>query len=235
MLRIGFVCVLLALLSGCAHVKYPDDPNYEPVYPEPEANRDPDWGSIYHQGTGLSLYEDIKAHRVGDIITVYLNEETDASKKGETKLQKDSDATVNNPTIFGTGPDFGFPKQLPIPLTTTDNLNLQTNISAEREFDGKAESKQNNKLEGTITVTVTKVYSNGNLHVRGEKWVNINQGDEFIRVAGIIRPQDIQPDNTINSNRIADARISYSGRGSLYDTNAPGWLTRIVNHWLFPI
>lgn len=235
MIRLLTLVIASMSLIGCSHFDSPNDPNYDPVLPEHREKLTPDMGSVYHPGLGLSLYEDIKAHQVGDLITVIFNEAMDASKSADTNFKKENDATIADPTLLGTRPDFGFPKQLPIPLQTTDNLTLATTIAAEREFKGESDSAQKNKLTGKVTVMVTKVFSNGNLHVRGEKWININHGDEFVRVSGIIRPQDIHPDNTIESNRIADARISYSGRGTLTDAAKPGWLMKILASPLWPL
>ncbi len=127
------------------------------------------------------------------------------------------------------------PKQLPIPLQTTANLGLGTSINGDTKFTGTADATQKNSLVGTITVMVTQVYPNGNLHVRGEKWININEGDEFVRVSGIIRTEDISPDNQIDSNRLADARITYSGRGSFANSSKPGWLMKFLASPWFPI
>src|SRR5690606_3491493 len=168
-LIIGILSVLT--LTGCSHFVKPDDPSYAPIYPEHAKEQPPVKGSIYLAGEGLSLYEDIKAHKVGDIITVVLSERTDASKSGNTKLERDSTSTVIDPTILGTMADFGLSKILPVPLKTTDNLNLSTSLNSNTDFEGKGQSNQNNKLTGTITVTVTKVLPNGNLYVRGEKWI----------------------------------------------------------------
>lgn len=234
-MKIGWIILVVFGLSGCSHFDRPNDPNYAPVHPAYKPTPGPHHGSVYHAGTGLSLYEDIKALHVGDIITVVLSEQTSGTKSGETKFDKNSDATIANPTVFSASPEFSFHKSLPIPLDTTDHLNLQTAINADRSFDGSSDSSQANKLTGTITVTVDQVYPNGNLLVKGEKWITINHGEEFIRLSGIIRPEDINPDNTIMSNKIADARITYSGTGSLQNATKPGWLTRLISHWLFPI
>src|SRR5690606_15887510 len=83
--------------------------------------------------------------------------------------------------------------------------------------------------QGNITVTVAKRLSNGNLVVRGQKWIEINQGREFVRIQGVIRPLDIQPDNTIASYKVADASIAYGARGALADANRPGLLSRFFN------
>ena len=99
----------------------------------------------------------------------------------------------------------------------------------------RAIAEQQNSLRGEITVSVHAVQPNGILEIRGEKWLTLNQGDEYIRLSGLVRADDIQNDNSVSSQRIADARISYAGRGALSDANAAGWLTRLFNHPLFPI
>jgi flagellar L-ring protein precursor FlgH len=102
------------------------------------------------------------------------------------------------------------------------------------DFKGSGTSAQSNKLEGQITVTVAKRMANGNLLVRGQKWLSLNQGSEFVRVQGIIRPVDISPDNTVPSFKVADAVISYGGQGSLADASSPGLLTRFFNSKWMP-
>jgi flagellar L-ring protein precursor FlgH len=89
-------------------------------------------------------------------------------------------------------------------------------------------------LQGAIAVQVAKVLPNGNLVVQGEKWIKLNQGDEFIQLRGIIRPEDISPLNTIPSSLVADARISYGGTGIIEEANTPGWLTRFFTSPLNP-
>lgn len=224
--------------GACANiVEFPNDPNFAPVIPERMPVQTPDMGSIYYlqEGTSLSLYEDIKALHVGDLITVILSEKTDATKKAENTYQKNDQNTTPEPNLFGTQAEWKFPKELPIPLQTTANLGLATNINSQRSFTGTSDGKQNNKLTGTISVVVTQIYPNGNLFVRGEKWVNINDGQEYIRLSGIIRPRDVDPNNTIDSNRIADARISYSGTGTFANQNKQGWLTRFLSSPYWPI
>ena len=83
-------------------------------------------------------------------------------------------------------------------------------------------------------MTVAKVYPGGNLYVQGEKWIQINQGNEYIRLRGIIRPVDISSDNSILSTKIADARMSYSGTGATADVNKAGWLSRFFISPVWP-
>lgn len=234
-LKIIGIGLLSPFLWGCNHFDSPNDISYAPVIPDVQESLTPDMGSVYHPGQGLSLYEDIKAHKVGDLITVVFTEKMDASKEAESNIDKSSKADILDPTLLGTSPDFGLAKWLPIPLKTTDNLNLATELNAGRTFKGTSDSEQKNSLTGRVTVMVTKVYPNGNLYVRGEKWININHGDEFVRVSGIIRSEDIQSDNTIESHRIADARISYSGRGALANASKPSWLMKIITSSLWPL
>ncbi len=236
LIKMIIIATVIVMVGCTSYRPHPNDPDFAPVMPEQKPKLTPDMGSIYFPQQGLSLYEDIKAHNVGDLITVMLMEKTDASKNINNKYQKQTTDTLPEPSIFGTAnAQWKFPKQLPIPLTTTDNLGLGAEIEGNVQFNGTADSYQKNKLIGTVTVVVTKIFSNGNLYVKGEKWVGINEGDEYIRLSGIVRPDDINPDNTIDSNRIADARIAYSGRGGFANSNKPGWLTQILTHPWWPI
>jgi flagellar L-ring protein FlgH len=113
------------------------------------------------------------------------------------------------------------------------DANLEGNM--DRTFGGNGKSQQSNSLKGNISVVVAEVQPNGNLVVGGEKWMSINQGKEYIRISGIVRPQDIAPDNTVSSLLVADARISYGGIGAIQDANTPGWFTRVFISPFFPI
>ena len=135
---------------------------------------------------------------------------------------------MDNPTLFGV------PLSFNMPGNPKRDLNLGTGISGSRDFAGAGDSSQSNKLDGNVTVTVAEVLSNGNLLVRGEKRVTINQGDEFIQFSGIVRPADIEPDNTVLSTLVADAKISYTGNGMLDEVNGNGWLARVFNSKWWP-
>lgn len=204
------------LLTGCSMrpefvPPEPDDEAYAPPpldYSLPAAKD----GSLYRHQYMMTLFQDRRAYRVGDILTVLLNEETESSKKANTKYGKDSSVGFEAPT-FGRN--------------TIDDLAV--GINADRSFDGSAASSQGNRLEGAITVTVHEVMPNGVLRVRGEKWLRLNQGDEFIRLTGVVRVDDVDRRNQVSSLRIGDARITYSGRGALADSNAAGWLSQFFN------
>ena len=119
-------------------------------------------------------------------------------------------------------------------ITGSGDNGLLTDITSENEFEGEAESGQRNSLTGTITAIVTQVLPNGLVQIQGEKWLNLNRGEEYVRISGLARPEDIDGDNVVSSLRLADARIAYSGTGELADTNRAGWLTRFFLGPLMP-
>ena len=215
--------LLVVLLGGCqsAPKRDPEFASVRPPLPVPVTHPN---GAIYQAGFDMRLYEDLKARRIGDILTVRLMESTDASKSTSTSTDKSTSTSVNNPTVLGASPQFDVPGF--VPLNNTNNLSLETNLSSNNEFEGSGASSQTNQLTGNITVSVVELLPNGNLLVRGEKRVTINNGNEYIRVSGMVRPADIQSDNSILSTQIADATIMYTGDGQTADVNIMGWLAR---------
>ncbi|GAA5213881.1 flagellar basal body L-ring protein FlgH [Corallincola platygyrae] len=215
--------LVLLGLTGCGSVYQvqPDDPYYAPLIPEmPEAQMVLT-GSMFQDVTAQNLYSDIKARRIGDIITVNLVENTKANKGAKSELDKETSVEYLAPTMFGR------------PVTIGGNT-LDVGIDNTTEFEGESKVNQNNSLLGAISVSVVQVLANGHLVVRGEKWITINQGDEYIRLTGIIRPEDVTADNNIASTKVANARIQYSGTGSAHDTQTPGWLTQFFNSPIWP-
>lgn len=212
-------------LVGCManQVVKPGDPAYAPVMdlPRAEAPREP--GSLFQPGAGMELFTDRKAHRVGDVITVILNERTVSQKTNNVSMKKENDTSFDGSPLLGAAPSLA-----------NGNYTLETAIAHDREFKGEADADQSNSLQGNITVTVVDVFPNGNLMVRGEKWMTLNRGDEYIRIAGILRPDDITPENTVQSQKLANARIAYSGTGELADSNRMGWLARFFNSPVWP-
>ncbi|HGH3374789.1 TPA: flagellar basal body L-ring protein FlgH, partial [Kluyvera cryocrescens] len=195
------VGLLVLALAGCespALLVQKDDAAYAP----PEDFSMPDTkvrsGGVYNSGYNWSLIQDRRAYRIGDILTVKLDESTQASKQARTNFGKKNDVSVGIPEAFGHSVD-----------------KLSGSVDGSRNFNGSATSQQQNSLRGSITVAVFKVLPNGVLAIRGEKWLTLNQGDEYMRVTGLVRADDIERDNSISSQRIANARISYAGRGAL--------------------
>ncbi|MCU7798407.1 MAG: flagellar basal body L-ring protein FlgH [Candidatus Thiodiazotropha sp. (ex Semelilucina semeliformis)] len=231
------ILILLALvaafvLSGCQSTGPKRDAEYAPMRPVMPPPAPSGNGSIYQAGYEMIWFEDIVARRVGDLLTVTLVENTQANKSASTTTAKTGEVSVTNPTLFGSTPQFNVPGIIPL-VSNTDN-NLAFDLSSSNDFSGDGSASQSNALSGNITVTVVEVLPNRNLYVRGEKRIGINQGYEYVRLAGIVRPQDITPQNTVQSTRIADPTISYVGEGALADANSQGWLTRFFNSALFP-
>jgi len=205
-------------LVGCVSVEEKVHPAYAPIepieYPDVDEGKSP--GSLYSERRGLALFADTRARMIGDIVSVVLIESTSAAKSADTAVSKGSDIGVDAPSLFGQPFNFGY----------EDRYDLSQSISSQYGFSGEGSSNQSNRLSGAIAVQVSRVLPNGNLVVQGEKWIKLNQGDEFIQLRGIIRPQDISPTNTVPSTLVADARISYGGTGIVEDANEAGWLTR---------
>jgi flagellar L-ring protein precursor FlgH len=199
------------------------DIDYRPVWPSVAGAPTAAPGTIYNPGGGsFDLFMDLRARSVGDILTIMLVERTNASKESSTSTAKGSSVDTGLPVFAGR------------PITSNGTAILNSEFGSDSSFDGQADSSQSNRLDGSITVTVAERLPNGNLLVRGEKLITINQGEEFIRVQGIVRPVDIGPQNTVASTKVADAKITYSGKGTLADTTRPGWLSRFFNSPWFP-
>jgi flagellar L-ring protein precursor FlgH len=234
---ISAIGAVLLLLAGCMTSRTKPDPAYapaRPLTPTPDALNN---GAIYQAGFAVSLFEDTKARRVGDILTIVLTESTNASKKASTATKKENAIDLNDPTLFGSAVQYnlaGGKLGRYVPLAKTSQNNLDVSATTKQDFSGTGSSSQSNSLSGNISVTVTEVLPNGNLAVRGEKILALNEGDEFVRLSGIIRPQDIRPDNTVLSTSIAGAQITYGGNGAVADSSSHGWLSRFfLKIWPF--
>lgn len=221
-IRLSGLVLLLILLHGCL-VTPPSrpEPMYRPAYPTMPVVADPTAGAVSSVEVAWTLFEDSRASRVGDIVTIVLEESTSSSKSAETSISKETDNTLPNPTVFGN-----------VVIGNDDN-NFQS-IESETDFEGSGESDQSNSLSGTITAVVADVLPNGVLLIQGEKWMNFNRGEEYLRVSGLVRDEDIGPNNTVSSLRLADARLAYSGTGAIADSNSTGWLTRFFMHPVNP-
>lgn len=215
--------LLLASLSACtvAPAPKPDDPAYAPVLAQPNINSSRSNGSIYQPYYGGSLFTDQRARQVGDIVTITLSETTSSTKSATTNLTKNRAINFTAPNVLGTTP-------------ALKNLDLSATVANDSSFAGDGSSSQSNNLTGSIAVTITEILPNGLLMVKGEKWITLNQGDEFIRIRGLIRPGDIDANNQIASNKLADARITYSGKGDVNASNQMGWLSKFFNSRYWP-
>lgn len=230
-LRLAALLVTAVLASACASMPYSQPVAYKPmVMPKgPPVQRN---GAIYQAGYSAGIFEDAKARRVGDLLTVVLAEKTQASKSASTNAKKKDTVNIANPTILGSPVQFGAPGLLP--LLTNRNNNLANSLSSSNDFAGAGDTSQSNSLTGNITVMVTQVMENGNLVVEGDKHLTLNQGDEVIHIRGIVRPVDVQDDNTVLSTRVGDAEITYRGKGVVADASKMGWLSRFFMSVFWP-
>lgn len=209
--------MLVAACAGSTGVTRGSDPSFVAVAPPMPVPSEFNNGAIFQVSRTGGLFTDDKARQVGDILNVRLLERTQASKSTNTSTSKNSNVDVGVGRLFGR-----------------ELTNLDASLNGSRGSSGQGASAQSNQLDGNITVVVSEVLPNGNLVIQGEKWITINQGEEYIRLRGIVRPVDIRPDNSILSTQIANAQVQYAGRGSLADSNRAGWLTRFFNSPIFP-
>jgi len=224
--------VSVIFVTACSTNQVKRDPAYAAVRPVATAPKQQSDGAIFNAGTNVSFFEDYRARRVGDILTVKLEEVTSAEKESETSVDKSNSNSITTPTLLGSAVEFNAPGILP--LASNQNNDLSVSLGSSHSFSGTGDSDFSNKLSGDLSVSVVEVLPNGNLVIRGEKVMTINQGNEYLRISGMISPRDIDADNSISSKRIADAQISYVGDGPTNDANVMGWLGKFFISALMP-
>ena len=206
--------LLIAATPALAKKDEPARVEFAPTMPLPQAPAPVANGAIFQATAGYAaLFEGNRAHRVGDSITILLVERTQAQKDVASKTGRDGNIGLIPP---GTGP-----LSLFSPSDAT--------ASGTSKFDGKGSALQSNSLTGEISVTVAQVLPNGTMLVRGQKQLTLNRGDEYIQISGLVRPVDVDFDNRVLSTRVADARITYTGKGDIQRQTRPGWLQRFFS------
>ncbi|MDJ0739297.1 MAG: flagellar basal body L-ring protein FlgH [Gammaproteobacteria bacterium] len=223
---VALLVLVLTMLSGCQ-----SDPKRDPDYaavppasipPVPRGN-----GAIYQAGFERAWFENIRARRVGDILVVNLVEETEAIHENSGGVDKSNSTSITNPTLFGRALKFDIPFR-------DGSYNLEQSLESNTSFSGDADNEQSNELTGSITVMVTEVLGNGYLRVRGEKRIGMTGGNEYIRVSGIVRPEDIDTQNSVDSTRVADATLIYVGDGQVSKATQMGWLAKFFISAIMP-
>ena len=216
------IFVLSLAIGGCSSAKEAKisqsfQMNYDQVVPTKEKMPD---GAIYSKSQSGFFLGDRCAHSIGDVLTISLSETMAASKSNDSAIDRNGSFAVTLPkALFGA-------MGLNIPQVR-DSANFDT--TTESKFSGTGSANQSNSIKGKLTVVVTRVYENGNLWVQGQKALSLNQGEEFVRVSGLIRPEDIGPGNIIDSSRLAQAQISYTGAGNIHDATRQGWFGRFFS------
>ncbi|MEX1198438.1 MAG: flagellar basal body L-ring protein FlgH [Pseudohongiellaceae bacterium] len=210
--KYAIAVLAILLLAGCASTPAPQVTRPQltaiPDYPAVEPN-----GSIYQAQRGsMRLFEDRRPRQVGDVLTIVLEEQVNASKSSQSSASRSGNAELNL-------------ENLPAVLEMLEEYGFE--VSGANDFSGAGASAANNSFTGTITVTVQQVRSNGNLVVEGEKQIAINQGTEYIRLSGVVNPRSISAGNSVSSTEVASARIEYLGDGYVNQAQEMGWMQRL--------
>jgi flagellar L-ring protein precursor FlgH len=217
-----FILVFIVMaLSACAQkgivVNKYAPPAISKKEIEPKYN-----GAIYQEGMPVNMFYDTTAHGIGDILMINLVESATALSSKDTVSEKKQKVEMDAPKIAGGD------------VTSDGKKVLENNLEANRDFRGSGESNQSHSFQAMITVSVVDVLPNSYLVVRGEKLIRINQSEDYIRFSGIVRPQDISTDNVVESQKVANVQISYSGNGPLSNANEMGPLAKFFNSQAYP-
>ena len=213
------VAALVGSVTGCSTyteqvVSQSFQPAETPVILAKSANLN---GAIFQPGRSGLFATDQRARRIGDILTVSFNE-IYAATKAQTAASSKTDA-------FGVTLPTGLPNML---TGGFDKNPAGLNAGTTRSFAGSGNAVQSNSFSGLLSVTVVRVFDNGNMEVQGQKELTLNNGNEYVRVRGVVRPEDISATNIVSSDRLADAQIRYTGSGHLADSSQPGWLSQLM-------
>ena len=212
--------VLCATLCSCAAPRAPVAPNapttarpqpYDPLAAAPT-------GGIFRANNNVFLFEDRKPRVVGDLLTIQINENLNASQSANSSTEKKTSTTATLPRISG------------VLGGGINGLNLAA--AGDNAYNGTGATASTGVFTGTITETVTEVLANGNLVVAGEKQIGIRQNSETLRLSGVVDPAFIQPGNLVSSTQVADVRLDYRGGGNIEEAQIQGWLGRAFNSWL---
>lgn len=234
--RYLLLCMTFIFLTGCAglskdpsnmvqtaKVRKPKFDVYEP--PKPEE------GSLWSEMSEVGLFQDMKARKVGDIVTVRIIEDPEAELNANTKTSRTSSVDAAKLKFLGYMKALAEKNPRLAQDPGTDNL---ISASLSTAFDGKGSSDRDGHVKAYITAVVEKVLFNGNLYINGQREIRVNNETQYITLSGVVRPKDITSSNEVSSTYVADARITYSGNGPVADKQKPGWLGRILDHvWPF--
>jgi flagellar L-ring protein precursor FlgH len=233
--RVSSLCLLAVALSGCATAPAPlaHSPEFAPVMPVVNEKPRVATGAIYNGRHSDNFFGRTRNYRVGDVITVDLDERTFGSRTQDNSLSRVSKNDVVPSGLVNKVAGLALPSKV-LGTKLEGVLGGVQLKQADINSTSEGGENQNAKLEGSVTVTVIDVLANGNLMVRGEKQIALTSGAEVIQVSGIIRPDDVSPNNVVKSRRLANAQIAYRGTGDMAKATQPGWGTRaLLSLWPF--
>lgn len=220
-----WLAATILLLGGCSTPPNVSSKITVPPLPPPKTV-----GSLWQEENGRAyLYEDLRAMRAGDVLTVRIVEKHSGSKSADTGVQRES--TIQNRMI---GAGMGYVGLPGIRLSDETRRGFSIEGSANNKFNGKGATSREDTLTGTISVIVTEVLPNGDLRIEGRREVTVNSEKQLMTIGGVVRRVDVDTKNTVLSSAIADAKIEYAGLGVLDDVQRPGWFIRILD-WIYPL
>ncbi|MFP3927950.1 MAG: flagellar basal body L-ring protein FlgH [Desulfobacteraceae bacterium] len=234
------LALFILLAAGCAGTPLRDDPREPLTSPPPleplppvtaeQQPADPTSASgLWSEARYRNHFQDLRAHQVGDLITVNIVESSKADKKASTSTGRSSSIDAGISNLLGWEGKIG---KLGMPADFDNKAMLKASLT--NSFDGSGQTSRNETMNASITARVIEVAPNGNLFIRGARKVRVNNEAQYITLTGLVRPADISPDNTVLSSHIAEASIEYTGSGSVSDKQRPGWLMRAVDFvWPF--
>ena len=231
------LCSLFFVLSfiGCAMPsKQLPTPPPKYVYQMEETRKTGTSNSIWNDT--VNIFEDGKARRMNDLVTIKIAESLSGSGKADTNTSRDSSFDYKLDELLGMNKDFNLhnAKILQQMFKGTNIFKPEAKGSAKSDFKGKGDTNREGELTATITAKIVEVMPNGNLMLEARKELTINNEKQILVLAGMVRPDDVTEDNTVPSTKIADARVYYVGDGVIHDKQNPGWLVRILdNVWPF--
>lgn len=211
----------IAVLAGCSASREEPrvtQPVVQPVYYQEPAPTYNNPGSLYNANQYRSIYEDGRARRVGDIVTINVIEQQAGSQEVKTELKRDNTSSANFNAFFGKNSLFG------IPIGAQPLFQGGSNS----DFKGDTNTNRTNNITATLAARVINVLPDGNLQIEAVRETTLNDETQFMVVTGIIRSRDIAANNTIASTQIANAKIEYYGKGVLSQKQKPGWLSRFL-------
>lgn len=182
-------------------------------------------GGLYNS-TNSPLFSDTKAMRINDIVTVLITEKASSSSKGSKSLQKSDSSTLNPLQLKYGGKNNGVNTAV---QDINNGIGIGLGFDGKRGFDGKGENSRTESFDTTISARVVKVMSNGNYFIEGSREILIDGEKQIIQISGVIRPYDINLQNTIKSTMIADAKILYKTQGDINKTTKKGWASRFLD------
>lgn len=202
--------ILVLPVAGCAtYIEEKVSRDYDPITAAPAMFAPTATGSIYRDGSRGLFVNDRRAANVGDVLTVQFTERFQATKSQSANASKSSDYSATLPTLFASSDD-----------------SASLSHGTDQSFAGRGGAAQSNSLTGRLAVQVVKILPNGHLEIMGQKRLTLNNGNEYVRLTGVVRPDDINSENVVLSDRVAHADIRYTGAGDTADTARRGWLAR---------